>query len=73
LRLDEIVYESKSFQRIMADEKVTDEEVAAQGNLVVKLFHEIETKLSEKDKELVIQAISELAVLYEINAHKGGK
>jgi hypothetical protein len=46
--------------------------VAEQANLVMGFFREIETKISEKDKELVVQAISELAVLYEINARRGG-
>lgn len=72
LRLDEVVVEAQNFKRIIADNVVTDEEVAEQANVVVDLFRQIEAKLSEKDKELVVNAISELAVLYEINARRGG-
>jgi hypothetical protein len=73
IRLDEIVYESKRFQMIMADGVVSDEEIVEQAELVTRLFQEIETSFSERDKELVAQTVSELAVLYEINAHRGGK
>ena len=72
LRLDEIVVESESYQKIMADNIVTDDEVAEQAELVIGLFKEIDAKLKEDDKSLVVKAVSELAVLYEINAKREG-
>jgi len=72
LRLDELVAESPNFQRIISDSIVTDDEVAAQSDKVIKLFKEIEQRFSGKDKELVVNAVSELAVLYAINARRGG-
>ena len=73
LKLDEIVQQSPEYQKIMKDGKVSDEEVVEQAKLVTGLLKEIETKLSEQDKELAVKAISELAVLYEINAYRGGR
>jgi len=75
LKLDEAVQNSPEFQKIMADGKVTDEEIKGQVKLVVDLFKEIDSKLSEKDKELVVRTIAALAVLYEVTAYKdrGGR
>jgi hypothetical protein len=75
LTLDEAVQKSPEFQKIMADGQVTDEEIKGQVKLVIDLFKEIDSKLSDKDKELVVKAIAELAVLYEVSAYKdrGGR
>jgi hypothetical protein len=51
---------------------VTDDEIAEQANHVVDLFRKIEETLSAEDKELVINAVAELAVLYQLSAVKGG-
>lgn len=70
LRLDEIVAERESFQKVMADGIVTDDELRAQAELVVGYFRRLEDLLSDEEEDLVAEAVSELAVLYEMNAQK---
>ena len=72
LLLDEIVFDSPSYQALMDGHVVIDDEVITQAERVITLLKEIDEKLSIEDKELVVKVISELAVLYEINALKGG-
>lgn len=71
--LDEIVLSRPSFQRITEDAEITDEEVMAQAELVIALLKRVDAALEEKEKRLVADALAELAVLYQINARKGGK
>ncbi len=72
LLLDEIVYQKASFQAIIQDQVVSGQEIIDQANLVISLLKRIETELDEGQKELVIDAIAELAVLYQINTlYKG--
>jgi len=73
LLLDEAVLASPNYRAIIEDKVVTDEEILEQVNRVVSLFKKIDGCLAPEDRELVIDAISELAVLYEINAFRGGK
>ncbi len=73
LLLDEIVFNRSSFQTIMEDNTITDDEVIKQANAVVTLLKKLDAKLDGEEKKLVIDAISEIAVLYQINALKGGK
>ena len=70
LRLDEIVAERESFRRVMEDGIVTDDELREQAALVIGCFQKLEEQLSEEQEELVTEAISELAVLFEMNAQK---
>lgn len=73
LLLDEVVMQSPRYQAIVADALVTDDEVIEQAGRVVELFRKINCQLSEEDKALVVKAIAELAVLYQIDAIKEGK
>ncbi len=73
LLLDEIVFERNSYQAILEDNVITDDEVVKQTNRVVELFKKLDEKLDQKEKELAVDAIAELAVLYQINALKGGR
>ena len=72
LLLDEIVFDSPSYQALMDGHVVVDDEIMTQSERVITLLKEIDGKLNSEDKELVVKTISELAVLYEINALKGG-
>ena len=72
LLLDEIVFDSPSYQTLLDGHVVNDDEIMAQSERVITLLKEIDGKLNPEDKELVVKVVSELAVLYEINALKGG-
>ena len=68
LRLDEIVAQRPSFLKCMADHYITDDELKAQAETVRDLLRKLDEKLSDDDEEMVVNAICELAVLYEMNA-----
>ena len=63
-RLDEIVAERKTFKRIMEDGVVTEEEVAAQSQIVLDLLRRTEAHLDAESRALVEELLAELAVLY---------
>lgn len=67
LLLDECVEQRPTFQKIMNDEQVTEDEVASQAALVISLLKEIDNKLSPDDKALVADTIAEMAVLQAIS------
>lgn len=68
LLLDELVLEMDSYQKIIADRIITDDEIMAQSVVVVELFKQIDTTLKDQDKALVLKTIAELAVLYQLNS-----
>lgn len=70
LLLDEVVESKDSFKKIMEDGIITDEEMEDQVNRVIDRLKTMEEILSDKEKTLVLDAISELAVLYEMNARR---
>ena len=70
LLLDEVVESKDSFKKIMEDGIITDEEMEDQVNRVIDRLKTMEETLSDYEKTLVLDAISELAVLYEMNARR---
>ncbi len=72
LLLDEIVCEKESFRAITQDTMISDDEIMQQSALVVSLLQKIEQELDEAQRTLVLDAISELAVLYQIHSLKEG-
>lgn len=72
LLLDEMVFACPGYQAIIEDQVITDEVIEEQVTRVIALFKKIDGQLNTEDKELVLKTICELAVLYEINAFKGG-
>lgn len=70
LLLDEMICQRESFQKIVKDSLVTDDEVMAQANAVIGLLKQLDEKLDAEEKKLVAEALSEMAVLYQINALK---
>ena len=64
--IDEIIAQEPSFQKIMADGVVTDEELLEQTNQVINLLHEVENRFSEEDQQLVKKLFAEANVLSAI-------
>lgn len=60
------VENSKSFQRIMADGKVSDAEVNELLENINSLMSKIEKKLSTEDFDLVSELVTELSVFYAV-------
>ena len=73
LRLDEIVAQRPSFQKIMADSKVTPAEFREQSSNVVGLIRRLETMLSPEAKIVATDALAELAVLLALSAASQAK
>jgi hypothetical protein len=69
LLLDDYVATRPSFQRVVADDRVTDDELKNQAGHVVSLLQKAESLLSPEARQAVTEALCELAVLYELQ-HK---
>ena len=51
--IDEMIAQEPSFQKIMEDGVVTDDELREQTETVINLLHEVENRFSEDDQLLV--------------------
>ena len=65
-KLSEIVEDSETYKKIMADGIVEDHEVEKQAQFVSELFSELEQKLSSEDFALVAKCMAELSVLHAV-------
>lgn len=70
LLLDEMVYSMPSFQKVMEDNKITDDEIMKQSEIVIELLKKVDMTLQGEERELVLNAICEMAVLYQLNNMK---
>lgn len=61
--IDEMVAKEPSFQKIMDDDIVTDDELLKQSQLVIDLLHETEQRFSENDQEFIKRLFVEANVL----------
>lgn len=64
LNLDEVITRSPSFQQIMEDEVVTEEELKAQSDRVMALIEKVQQMCSEEQQVTVKELIAEMNVLY---------
>lgn len=64
--IDEMIAQEPSFQNIMADGIVTEEELAGQSEHVVELLHEAENRFSGDDLLFVKKLFAETNVLTAI-------
>lgn len=60
---DQYVAEMPSFQKVLADNVVTNEEFVAQAEKVVGLLHQLESMLTPEARTVCTTALCELAVL----------
>lgn len=70
LNLDEMVLSTESFQKIMDDGLVTDEEILEQTQLVTDLFHQLERTCNQEQIDLIKRTFSELGVLFSVYNYK---
>ena len=61
--IEEMITHEDSFQKIMADGRVTDEELHEQAIRVLNLLHEVEHRLNPDDLNLVRKLFAETNVL----------
>lgn len=67
--LNEYFQRMESWQRAIADGKITPEEIRDQGNLVVTLLKEVEPLVSETEHRLITETLYEMAVLQAMQAY----
>jgi hypothetical protein len=70
LRIDELVCGMPSWEKIMADGVVTEEEVAEHGQRVVALLRKMDEMLTGEAHETATQVLCEIAVLYGIKRQR---
>jgi hypothetical protein len=70
LNLDELVSQSDSFKKIMADSIVTGDEVKQQVDRVVAHLHQLETICNAEQIEQMRTAFAELGVLFAVYHYK---
>jgi hypothetical protein len=66
LLLDEYVASMPSFQKVMQDGVVTDNEIAEIAHKTVALLRQLEEMLSPEAKAVATEALCQLAVLYAL-------
>lgn len=66
LDIDEMIANEASFQKIMEDGVVTDDELRQQSNVVIDLLHEVEHRFNEEDQQLIKKLFAETNVLSTI-------
>lgn len=64
LDLDKMVTANPSWQKIMADGIVTEEELAAQADSVVGMFRKIDDTFTDEQKDLARSLLAEASVLF---------
>ena len=66
LDIDEMIAQEPSFQNIMADGVVTDEELRQQSERVIALLHEAEQRFTDDDQQFIKTLFAETNVLSAI-------
>jgi hypothetical protein len=67
LNVEDLIMNSPSFQKIMEDNTITEEELQAQSDLVISLLTQLEATCSDEQKELLRKLLAELCVLVGVN------
>ena len=66
LDVDGLIINHPSYQNIMEDGIVTDEELAEQSDKVIALLHDIESKYSEEQVAEIKNLMAEINVLHSV-------
>ena len=67
LNVEDLIMNSPSFQKIMEDNTITEEEIQTQSDFVISLLTQLESTCSEEQKELLRRLLAELCVLVGVN------
>lgn len=69
-RLDEEIAKQPTFQKIMEDGIVSDEEVEQQSQLLISLMKKLEQDLSPEQLKEVEEVLTQAGVLYAVSQYK---
>lgn len=67
LNVEDLIMKSLSFQKMMEDSVITEEEIQAQSDLVISLLSQLEATCSDAQKELLRRLLAEVCVLVGVN------
>lgn len=67
LNVEDLIMNSPSFQKMMEDNTITEEEIQTQSDLVISLLTQLESTCSEEQKELLRKLLAEVCVLVGVN------
>ena len=70
LRLDELMAEQPTFQKIMEDKIVTDEEITGQARLVLDMLQKVEQTFSPEQMNEIENLLAEFGILSAIYQYK---
>ncbi len=71
LNIDELILQQPSFQKIMEDGVVTEEEIKEQRERVTNLLKKLENSLSPEQIDQVRELLAEISVLVAIQSISG--
>ena len=69
LNIDDLILQQSSFQKIMEDGVVTEEELAEQKERVVELLKKLEHSLSSEQIDMVRELLAEISVLVAVQEY----
>ena len=67
LNVEDLIMNSPSFQKMMEDNTITEEEIQTQSDLVISILTQLESTCSEEQKELLRKLLAEVCVLVGVN------
>lgn len=68
LNIEDLIMQSESFQKIMADDVITEEEAMEQENRVVAIIKEMEETCTPEQIEILRRLMAEICVLVSVNS-----
>ena len=68
LNVEDLIMNSESFKKIMADDIVTEDEVLEQTERVTELLKEMEATCTPAQADILRRLISEICILVSVNS-----
>ena len=68
LNIEDLIMQSESFQKIMADDVITEEEAIEQEDRVVAIIKEMEETCTPEQIEILRRLMAEICVLVSVNS-----
>ncbi|MBE6310987.1 MAG: hypothetical protein E7080_08050 [Bacteroidales bacterium] len=67
LNVEELILENSNFQKMISDNKITDDEKKDQSDRVIGILNQLDEICSDEEIELIKKLLAELCVLVAIN------
>lgn len=67
LNVQELILANSNFQKMISDNKITDEEKKEQSDRVIDILNQLDEICSDEEIELIKKLLAEMCVLVAIN------